>query len=179
MSDTDLGELGIVKRASPCSGKGAANGEGPVRRCGKCQRRAYDVKHLDAFQVRELVMREEGRPCMRFFERADGLLLTADCPRGFKPLGWLWNREKAPPRPARIGSAATYVAGLALFVLISMSLITLFGDNIRRLFGMSSGCMMISGDYAGAPQRRREPPAQTLARFDASPPCPTSGAPLR
>lgn len=180
MSDTNLDELGVIKRASPCSAKWSSmEGGERVRSCGRCQRHVYKVENLTSFQVRDLVVEQEGRPCMRFFQRSDDTLLTRDCPRGIAALGWLLNREKKRKPAVRAEWGAVFFA-LAISLVFSVGVITLFGDNIRRLFGMTYSCHLY-GVYPASHRDQPEsaPPAPVAARFDASPPCPTSGAPVR
>jgi hypothetical protein len=148
--------------------------------CDQCQLNVFNVENLTSYQVRDLVMKPEGRTCMRFFKRFDGTLLTRDCPRGLAMLGYLWNRDKK----ALGASYGPLLGGLVLFLVVSFSVITMFGDNIRRLYGMSAGGMHFDPayvpkekqPYANAPA---DPRAAVLARFNASPPCPTSRAPVR
>jgi hypothetical protein len=170
-------ELGVIKLASPCNVKWSAMSateDTAVRFCDQCQLNVYDVSQMSAFSVRELVMKKEGgRTCMRFFRRFDGTLLTKDCPRGLAVLGYLYNREKKIP--AGVGPV---VFGLMLFFLMATGLITLFGDNIRRLYGMSSGDMMYYSPEQ-AQTLKEDPRAAVLAKFNAAPPCPTSRAPVR
>jgi hypothetical protein len=181
MNDLATEELGVIRLASPCSVSWSSmKGDDTVRFCDQCQLNVYDVTRLTSFEVRDLVMKREGRTCMRFFKRFDGTLLTRDCPRGLALLGYLWNREK---KKRTIGhpTGPLVLAGL-MFMVLSLWVITLFGDNIRRLYGMSAGGLV--GDPMDGPSRTRasidgDPRAAVLTRFNASPPCPTSGAPVR
>ena len=180
MNDTALPEeLGVIKLASPCNVKWSAmstTGDHAVRFCDQCQLNVYDVSQMTSFAVRELVMKKEGgRTCMRFFRRFDGTLLTKDCPRGFAALGYLYNRERS-----KVGvEVAPILAGVMIFCLMTVGLITLFGDNIRRLFGMSAGDMMYYGGPEASQTLKDDPRAAVLAKFTVSPPCPSSRAPVR
>lgn len=57
-------------------------GDDRVRHCGVCDKHVYTLDTLSAPEVRELVLKTEGRICWRFFVRKDGTVLTRDCPVG-------------------------------------------------------------------------------------------------
>jgi hypothetical protein len=76
-------DLGIVGVATPCSASwDQMVGDDRVRHCGACQKNVYSVAELTADEVRALILEKEGKLCWRFFARADGTLLTKDCPVG-------------------------------------------------------------------------------------------------
>jgi hypothetical protein len=180
MNATVLEELGVVKIASPCTVPWSSmKGDSAVRFCDQCQLNVYNVESLTSYQVRDLMLKTEGRICMRIFKRFDGTVLTKDCPRGVEALGYVWRRAQAQARTHIPGvSTATIVAVLTLTILISgMGLISLFGDNIRRLFGSTAGGAL-AGDYTMPTSTvKNDPRAAVLARFNAAPPCPTLRAP--
>ena len=116
----DLRELGVVKRASPCRQSwDTMEGDERVRRCGGCGRTVYELERLDSEQARALLLEHEGRPmCVRYWQRADGRLMTYDCPdRG---------------RRARARLRLT-----ALAVALLLAALAYFADNLGRLFAMS------------------------------------------
>jgi hypothetical protein len=84
MSDAHaLAELGVVTVAAPCeSDWSAMRGDDRVRHCALCNLNVYNVEALTSFEVRDLMLRTEGRLCMRLFQRQDGTLITRDCPLG-------------------------------------------------------------------------------------------------
>jgi hypothetical protein len=142
----DMRELGVLKLARPCSAKWSKmKGDDQVRFCALCGLDVYNLSKLTADEARALIrQREGGRLCVRFWQRADGTVITRDCPRGRFRRAWQ--------------TAAGVLAGcLAVLLVIA----TLFGDNLRRLFGMSTMGALVGDD---APPRDR--------RFDAHHPPP-------
>jgi hypothetical protein len=58
-------------------------GDDQVRYCPECNLNVYDFSAMTAPDVQRLVTSHEGRLCGRLFRRADGTILTKDCPVGF------------------------------------------------------------------------------------------------
>jgi len=75
-----------LRVASPCSEKwDGMTGDERARSCGLCKKNVYDLSKMTTREVLELVREREGGatpPCVRFFMRADGTVMTADCPEG-------------------------------------------------------------------------------------------------
>jgi hypothetical protein len=75
--------LDDVQVASPCP----ANwddmvGSDKVRFCASCQKNVFNLSGMKRDEAIQLVQATEGRICVRFFRRADGTMLTEDCPVG-------------------------------------------------------------------------------------------------
>ncbi len=97
-----------VRIASPCTEKWESmTGNERVRHCASCRLNVYDVKELTEDEVRALFVKNEGRVCGRIFTRADGTVLTKDCPTGVALL-----RRKAL---AALTMAATLVLAMVGF----------------------------------------------------------------
>jgi hypothetical protein len=76
-----------VRVASPCQvAWNAMAGDERMRHCSLCSLNVYNFGGMTGDEVRELLMRTEGRLCGRFYRRADGTLLTSDCPTGLRAL---------------------------------------------------------------------------------------------
>jgi hypothetical protein len=100
MRPDDLPELGVVKTATPCSAKwDQMEGDDARRFCKKCELYVYDFSALTTNDARELLLQSEGRLCARIFTRADGTVLTKDCPVGLSRKKW-----------KRVGGAAVAAA---------------------------------------------------------------------
>ena len=77
--------LGVVSVASPCTQSWESMlGNERVRHCGQCDKNVYTLDTLTPEEVRQLVVRTEGKICWRFFVRKDGTVLTRDCPSGIR-----------------------------------------------------------------------------------------------
>ncbi len=86
MASTPLEGLGPVRLASPCNEDWSRMvGGSRTRFCAKCSKRVHDLSGLTADEVRRLLNVPPGAqpPCIRFYVRKDGTMLTADCPVGF------------------------------------------------------------------------------------------------
>ena len=109
MNGADLDRIGI---ASPCDANwNEMDGDARVRLCGQCATHVYDASAMTRAELSALIEATGGRVCARLYRRADGTLLTADCPRAF---------ERLKARAAWIGGSlatlAAGVMGVALFV---------------------------------------------------------------
>lgn len=80
---TDL--LARVRVASPCgvSWEGM-EGDARVRFCRECNLNVYNLSEMTGAEAASLVAATEGRLCARFCRRADGTVLTRDCPAGLR-----------------------------------------------------------------------------------------------
>ncbi len=75
--------LANLKVASPCSARwGHMVGDDRARFCAQCQKHVYNLSNLTAEEAAALIREREGRLCARFYQRADGMVLTSDCPVG-------------------------------------------------------------------------------------------------
>jgi len=61
-------------------------GDERVRHCTLCSLNVYNFAEMTRDEVHELLVRKEGRVCARLYRRADGTLLTRDCPTGLRAL---------------------------------------------------------------------------------------------
>ncbi len=82
MQKFDVNKLRV---ASPCSiGWETMTGDERVRRCHACQLNIYNTAEMTASEVQTLIENREGRLCIRMYRRADGTVLTKDCPVGLR-----------------------------------------------------------------------------------------------
>lgn len=76
--------LDQVQVASPCS----ANwddmvGDARVRFCLSCEKNVYNLSQMSALEAEALLQsRASSEICVRFYRRADGTVMTSDCPVG-------------------------------------------------------------------------------------------------
>lgn len=79
--------LSKVRVASPCPADwDSMIGDERVRFCGQCELNVYNLSALTKAQAENLIVRTEGRLCVRFYRRRDGSVLTRDCPVGLARL---------------------------------------------------------------------------------------------
>lgn len=78
-----LNILANVRVASPCPASWAdMRGDDRVRFCEQCQLNVFNISELPAAEAERLILEKMGRLCIRLYRRADGTILTRDCPRG-------------------------------------------------------------------------------------------------
>jgi hypothetical protein len=71
--------------ASPCPAEwNDMVGDERVRFCGLCDKNVYNLSGLTRREATALVTDREGSVCIRMFRRADGTVLTSDCPVGVR-----------------------------------------------------------------------------------------------
>jgi hypothetical protein len=79
--------LNNLKVASPCSQDwDAMMGNDRKRFCGECKLNVYNLSGMTRTEAENLLHNSEGRLCVRFYKRADGTVLTQDCPVGWQAL---------------------------------------------------------------------------------------------
>ncbi|HEX8284080.1 MAG TPA: carboxypeptidase-like regulatory domain-containing protein [Pyrinomonadaceae bacterium] len=77
--------LSRMRVATPCpTSWEAMEGDDRVRFCRMCELHVYNVSELTRAEAESLVARTEGRLCARLYRRADGTVLTKDCPTGLR-----------------------------------------------------------------------------------------------
>jgi hypothetical protein len=82
-----LKPLHELQMASPCPASwDQMKGDDKVRFCGECRLNVYNLSAMGRREAEELVRQREGRLCVRFYRRADGTVLTQDCPGGLAAL---------------------------------------------------------------------------------------------
>ena len=57
-------------------------GDDRVRHCSLCQQAVYNLADLSRSEATTLIENATGRVCVRLFRRADGRVITRDCPVG-------------------------------------------------------------------------------------------------
>lgn len=116
--------------AAPCPVRWESMvGDQRVRFCAICQKCVYNLSEMSLREGQKLVREREGGLCVRFYERADGTVMTSDCGFGLA-------RAAEQLRRGMLRAAAA-VLGLLGFV----GGVAVFGDNLRRSFGATTGAL--------------------------------------
>jgi hypothetical protein len=84
-------------------------GDNRVRFCDHCQLNVYNISALSHIEAEKLIASTEGRLCARLFRRADGTVLTKDCPVGLRAL-----RRRVAKRAAAMFAAIVSLSAVAL-----------------------------------------------------------------
>lgn len=70
-----------VRVARPCKADwNRMDGDERVRFCQSCAKNVYNLSAMSKAEGQMLIERNEGHLCVRYFQRADGTILTSDCP---------------------------------------------------------------------------------------------------
>lgn len=112
MREQNIIPLESIRVASPCRADwNAMQGDDKTRFCQSCAKNVYNLSAMSRREAEALVQAKEGKLCVRFYERADGTVLTDDCPVGIKRL----RRESLRPFAWLAAGAAGLAAwGMAL-----------------------------------------------------------------
>lgn len=98
--------LNNIKIASPCPANwDEMYGNERKRFCGECKLNVYNLSGMTRGEAEDLLNNSEGRLCVRIFQRADGSILTQDC-----PVGWAKVKQRA-----RVLATAAISLVLSLF----------------------------------------------------------------
>jgi Carboxypeptidase regulatory-like domain len=97
-SDGKEFSLADIRIASPCPADWEKMiGDERVRHCSECNLNVYDLSAMKEHEIRQLIAANQGRRlCSRFYRRADGMILTQDCP---------WSLRMMARKACRIASA--------------------------------------------------------------------------
>lgn len=112
-----------IKIASPCSQDWEAmTGDNRKRFCSECKLNVYNLSGMTKPEAENLLLNAEGRLCVRFYKRADGTILTEDC-----PVGWAAFKR-------RVSKTAAAFASLMFGVIGGLGFSSYFGksdDDVR------------------------------------------------
>jgi hypothetical protein len=110
--------LSNIKISSPCSQDwDEMIGSERKRFCGECKLNVYNLSGMSRAEAEDLLLNSEGRLCVRFYKRADGSVLTKDCPVG-------WQAIKR-----RVSRTAAAFASLILGVTSGLGFMSAFSQN--------------------------------------------------
>jgi hypothetical protein len=104
--DSPLDHLTV---AAPCNvGWDNMVGSERVRFCGQCSLNVYNLSAMSKGEAERLVSQTEGRLCVRYYRRADGTILTKNCPIGLRAL----KRRLSRIASASISAVLSFFAGI-------------------------------------------------------------------
>jgi len=80
--------LDRVTIAAPCPADwDQMPGTDQVRHCTQCNRNVYNLSSMTRREAEALLRETEGQICARLYRRADGTILTGNCPAGLRTIG--------------------------------------------------------------------------------------------
>jgi hypothetical protein len=103
--------LSNVRIAAPCRADWERmRGNERVRFCGECSMNVYNLSNMTRKDAEALILSAEGRLCVRYYNRADGSILTQNCPVGLQKL----RRRVSGVSRAVVSSVLSFFAGMAV-----------------------------------------------------------------
>ncbi|CAN5365222.1 hypothetical protein BH20ACI2_BH20ACI2_08410 [soil metagenome] len=129
--------LDNIRIASPCSADWEGMfGSDRKRFCGDCKLNVYNLSNMSRQEAENLILSSEGRLCVRFFRRADGTILTMNC-----PVGWAAVKQRA----SRMATAAFSMIAGVLTGILGFNLLKSESPAPRH---QMMGAIAIQGDIA-------------------------------
>lgn len=108
--------LDRVRIAAPCNADwDQMIGTDRVRFCAQCNLNVYNLSSMTRSTAESFIARNEGRLCVRFFRRADGSILTQDCPVGLRAI----RRRLSYMARATATLALSFFAGLGVYETVA------------------------------------------------------------
>lgn len=108
---TRTSPLDHVKVAAPCPAEWERmTGDDRQRFCHQCSLNVYNLSGMTRREAEALVANSEGRLCVRYFRRADGTIITSNCPVGLRAL----KRRASRVARAVLSAVLTFLAGVGL-----------------------------------------------------------------
>ncbi|HEX5082314.1 MAG TPA: hypothetical protein VFY40_09720 [Blastocatellia bacterium] len=107
--------LDNLKVAAPCSAdwdQMFSFQDERVRFCSQCNLNVYNLSGMSRREAADLITKTEGRLCVRFYRRADGSVLTQNCPVGLKKI----KRRLVWAAQVVVGMAMGIVSGFGLYI---------------------------------------------------------------
>ena len=102
-----------VRVANPCHADwNMMDGNERVKFCGSCRKNVYNLSALTRLQAEDLIAEHEGEICVRYYQRADGTIMTQDCPVG---LAMVRRAALAPLKYLTAGTAFLLAYGACIF----------------------------------------------------------------
>ena len=164
--------LDTISVAKPCKANwNEMTGDERVRNCEPCKLDVYDLSAMRREEAEAFVSARLGqeRTCIRFFRRADGTLLTQDCPVGLRAA---WKR-------VRWAAAALLAGGFATAAMLAprghggrptMTPMRQIYDFAQTPFGTPPVASPVMGDFAPPCQPPDEDPAPIMGKLAAPDP---------
>ena len=109
--------LDNIRVASPCNADwDQMIGNERSRFCGQCNLNVYNLSAMTRAEAELLIGKTEGRLCVRYYRRADGSVLTKDCPVGLRAI----RRRMSYVARAVTSAVLTFFAGIGVYEIGSL-----------------------------------------------------------
>ncbi len=119
--------LDNLRIATPCPvGWESMSGTDQVRFCEQCRLNVYNISELSRREAEQLIASTEGGICGRIYRRADGTVITRDCPVGLRAM-----RRRISKTAAAVFALVGSLSGLVVGQAQSKRFKSGFGDQTR------------------------------------------------
>jgi hypothetical protein len=109
--------LDNIRVASPCNMDWEQMiGNDRSRFCGQCNLNVYNLSGMSRTEAEHLISNNEGNLCVRYYRRADGSVLTQDCPVGLRAI----KRRLSKIRRSIASAVLSFFAGLGIYEVLSV-----------------------------------------------------------
>lgn len=154
--------LDRVRVAAPCpAGWERMRGDAQVRFCDQCNLNVYNLSGMSRREAEALITRNEGRLCVRFYRRADGTILTDNCPVGLRAL----RRRVSRIANATISAIVGFFSGFGINMMFTGS----DDGSLHRQYQIMGAIAAIEQPLA--PQPIKEPgPVEYKGKLAPTPP---------
>lgn len=133
---------------TPCPVKWSEmEGNARVRHCARCRLNVYNVSEMTTADIERFLLAGKSA-CVQLRRRRDGTVVTGDCKQRW--------RERRSRASLRLIAGVSVLTATGLLMLMLVASVTIFADNLRRLFSMSCGGALagdLSGTTPGTPAR--------------------------
>src|SRR6266480_117180 len=108
--------LDRVRVAAPCDADWEQMiGDERARFCGQCNLNVYNLSSMTKSEAESFIAGNEGRLCVRFYRRADGSILTNNCPVGLRAI----QRKVSRFTKAIASAVLSFLAGVGIYEGVS------------------------------------------------------------
>jgi hypothetical protein len=136
--------LDNVRVASPCNADWEQMvGNDRARFCGQCNLNVYNLSSMTREEAERLIGNTEGRLCIRYFSRADGSIITKNCPIGLRAV----RRRMSYVARAISSAVLSFLAGLGIYGIRS----SLTAEDPSLPYSITGNTFSIMGDMAIEP----------------------------
>src|SRR6267378_350061 len=105
-----------VRVAAPCPADWEQMiGNERARFCGQCNLNVYNLSSMTRSEAESFITGNEGRLCVRFYRRADGSILTKNCPVGLRAI----QRKVSKFTKAIASAVLSFLAGVGIYEGVS------------------------------------------------------------
>jgi len=152
--------LSKVRVASPCPADwDKMIGDERVRFCGQCELNVYNLSAMTEAQAENLIVRTEGRLCVRFFRRRDGSILTQDCPVGLRALRQRMSRIRRAVTAGLLGffagASGSYAVNGLRTALSAPPVMGAVGYEVREPEALPEADTLVMGQKMFIPKKTR------------------------